>query len=295
VTDPVDSNPGREIAEASSYPEIPSPDSRPVRARALRRLLALAVSLAALVLAPTTPCPNSSRSEKAPLANLSVAAPVCASIPPSSVVKSTAAAHPELPLLLDEVRGIRLGDTFLGVHGDEEAPRFPSRRGGSASRLTVVYEALSDCRASLSEKVRWRIAKAIEEQSRRHGYDPLFVQAMVEVESTCSPTARSHRGAVGLIQLQPATARAVARAAGVEYVGLQTLLDPVRNVELGLLYLSQLEEQLGDPHLAVAAYNLGPGRVARMSKGFARSARYVRKILARYEHLLAETLTPTSA
>jgi soluble lytic murein transglycosylase len=203
--------------------------------------------------------------------------------------------RPELPLLIDEVRGIRLGETFLGAQGLDERPRFPRRHDARASRLTAIYEALSDCRASLPVKVRWRIAKAIEDQSRRHGYDPLFVQAMVEVESTCSPTARSHRGAIGLIQLQPATARAVARAAGIEYFGLETLLDPVRNVEIGLLYLSQLEEQLGDPHLAIAAYNLGPGRVARMSKGFARSARYVRKILARYEHLLAETFAPTSA
>lgn len=203
----------------------------------------------------------------------------------------------ELPLILDEVRGVRLGETFLGVRdgGASEKPRFPRHRKAGARRLTQIYDALSDCRASLSEKVRWRIAKAIEEQSRRHGYDPLFVQALVEVESTCSPTARSRRGAVGLVQLQPATARAVARAAGIAYEGLPTLLDPVRNVELGLLYLRQLEEQLGDPHLAIAAYNLGPGRVARMSKGFARSARYVRKILARYEHLLAETFSPTSA
>jgi soluble lytic murein transglycosylase len=255
----------------------------------LRRLLALVVTFASLVLAPSTSCPSSGRSEKESPANLSVAAPACASIPPGSTVKSTAAVRLGLPRLLDDVRGVRPGDPCLGIHEDVEAPRIPRRRDGSARSLTVLYDALASCRASLSEEVRWRIAKAIEEQSRRHGYDPLFVQAMVEVESTCSPTARSHRGAVGLIQLQPATAREVARAAGIEYAGLATLLDPARNVELGLLYLSQLETQLGDPHLAVAAYNLGPGRVARMSKGFARSARYVRKILARYEHLLAAT------
>jgi len=139
--------------------------------------------------------------------------------------------------------------------------------------------------------MRWSIAGAIDEQSRRHGYDPLFVQAMIEVESTCSPTARTRVGAIGLIQLQPATARAVAAAAGVQYAGPETLLDPVRNVEIGVLYLSQLEEQLGDAHLAVAAYNLGPGRVAGKSKSFAESFGYVRKILHRYERLLEATST----
>lgn len=153
----------------------------------------------------------------------------------------------------------------------------------------AIFDALAKCRASLPEPTRWHVAEVVEEQSRRHGYDPLFVQAMIEVESTCSPTARSPRGAIGLIQLRPSTAQAVAREAGVKYTGPQTLLDPARNVELGLLYLSQLEEQLGDMHLAMAAYNLGPGRVARMPRRTARSAGYVRKILARYEDLLAES------
>lgn len=151
-----------------------------------------------------------------------------------------------------------------------------------------IFEALSACRSSLPERMRWSIAAAIEEQSRRHGYDPLFVQAMIEVESMCSPTARSPRGAIGLIQLRPETAQEVAREAGIKYKGPQTLLDPERNVELGLLYLNRLESQLGDLHLAVAAYNLGPGRVAQMPRRTARSARYVRKVLARYASLRAE-------
>ena len=156
-----------------------------------------------------------------------------------------------------------------------------------------IASALGKCRSSLPEKQRWRIARAIEREADRHGYDPLFVQALVEVESTCRPTARSPRGALGLTQVQPATARALAESAGLAWRGAHTLLDPELNLRLGMMYLSQLEERFGDMHLAVAAYNLGPGAVAGMTRERARRSVYVRRVLARYENLLAAA--PSSA
>jgi soluble lytic murein transglycosylase-like protein len=259
--------------------EALSLDARPHRARLLRHATGALALACTLLLTPGVPCPD--------LSELGIGSallvPACAtrSIVPVGVEEASASRP----------RGIFVDAASAPARGRDALRELlraaaPSRE---KSNLTSVYEALSDCRASLPEHVRWRIARVVEEQSLRHGYDPLFVQAMIEVESTCSPTARSRKGAIGLIQLRPETARAVARSAGIKWVGPQTLLDPARNVELGLLYLSQLEEQLGDPHLAVAAYNLGPGRVAGMSKSFARTARYVRKILARYESLLAES------
>jgi soluble lytic murein transglycosylase-like protein len=235
----------------------------------------------ALLLTPM-PCPDLSELG----ISFAIVAPVCRIAARAPVGAGVAkASRLEQPLI-------------AGAGGAEidRALKRPSVRAAAKSlplnpRLTPIYKALSNCRASLPEGMRWRIANAIEEQSRRHGYDPLFVQAMIEVESTCSPTARSNKGAIGLIQLQPATARAVAEAAGIHWVGPQTLLDPARNVEIGLLYLSQLEEQLGDPHLAVAAYNLGPGRVAGKPKRFGESSGYVRKILNRYERLLEASAT----
>ncbi len=154
--------------------------------------------------------------------------------------------------------------------------------------VRVLFDAISGCRPSLPESDRWRIAGVIQLESERFGYDPLFVQALVEVESSCLPTARSARGALGLIQLRPSTAKAVAEAAGVEWRGKQMLTRPVFNLHLGLRYLRQLEERFNDPYLAVAAYNLGPQRVAQMPRARARRSRYVRKVLNRYEDLLAE-------
>jgi soluble lytic murein transglycosylase len=154
--------------------------------------------------------------------------------------------------------------------------------------VRAVTEALSRCRASLSNAQRRRIADAIDEVSKRHGYEPLFVQAIIEVESQCQPSARSPRGAVGLIQIQPETARALAEEAGLRWRGTLTLLDPATNIRLGILYLSKLEERFGNLHLAVAAYNMGPSRVGSMPSERARKSRYVRKVLARYRDLLAD-------
>lgn len=153
--------------------------------------------------------------------------------------------------------------------------------------LGTIYDALSECRESLPEKRRWQIAETIEREARRHGYDPLFVQAMIEIESTCRPNARSRMGAIGLIQVKPGTARAVAEDAGLEWEGAHSLYDPDFNVRVGLHYLNQLEERFGDPHTAIGAYNLGPTRAARLGATVARSTRYVKKILQRYEDLLA--------
>jgi len=167
-------------------------------------------------------------------------------------------------------------------------------RGAAAEAAEVavtrgqLFAAVSRCRPSLSEGLRWRIADAVHHESKRHGYDPLFVMALVEVESTCSPTANSSRGAVGLTQIKPSTAREVAKGLGVPFAGRSSLVQPRLNVRLGLSYLSQLERKFGDPYVAMAAYNLGPRKAARMSRSHAKRARYVKKILARYEGLLVE-------
>lgn len=157
--------------------------------------------------------------------------------------------------------------------------------------VSAVYAALSRCAPNLAESERWRIAGAIHHESRRFGYDPLFVLAMVQVESGCRPTAQGPRGAVGLIQIKPSTARAMAEEAGVQWDGAEALKRPVFNVQMGLRYLARLERRFQDPYLAMAAYNMGPARVAGMPAQRARGVRYVQRILARYKDLAAAVPT----
>lgn len=94
-----------------------------------------------------------------------------------------------------------------------------------------------------------------------------LLQALVREESAFNPSAKSHVGALGLTQLMPVTAKALARERGKPLVALSELLDSDRNLELGAAYLGQMLKRFdGEAAIAAAAYNGGPTRVARWLK-----------------------------
>jgi hypothetical protein len=113
--------------------------------------------------------------------------------------------------------------------------------------------------------------------ARRHGLDPELVLAVIGAESNFRPGAVSPKGARGLMQLMPATAREM---------GVTDILDPAANVDGGTKYLKQLLELYGgDMARALAAYNAGPGAVAR-HRGippYRETQHYVKKVLRSYE------------
>lgn len=100
-------------------------------------------------------------------------------------------------------------------------------------------------------------AAAIAAAADRHRLDPKLLHALVLVESGYRPSACSSAGACGLTQLMPATA--------VE-VGVQNRLDPRESLHGGAAYLAQQIRRFGDLRLALAAYNAGPNRVARLGR-----------------------------
>jgi Transglycosylase SLT domain len=167
----------------------------------------------------------------------------------------------------------------------------PSRQG----HLTIVTRG--DLSAALTEEPRQHTllaAKPDEDTLRRflydlpfgnamaiaaerHEVDALLVAAVVETESRFVPTAVSPRGAVGLMQVQPATA---------EMYGVRDLKDPRVNVDVGSRYLRQLlRDYDGNLELALAAYNAGPAAVQRYGgvPPFRETREYVRKVLRLYE------------
>ena len=112
----------------------------------------------------------------------------------------------------------------------------------------------------------------IAAMSEAHGVDPLLVRALIQVESNYKPSARSRKGAMGLMQLMPATAR---------IYNVRNPFDPRANIEAGVKHLRSLIDRFGI-ELALAAYNAGEGAVAKFNDvpPYRETRNYVTRILS---------------
>jgi soluble lytic murein transglycosylase-like protein len=120
------------------------------------------------------------------------------------------------------------------------------------------------------------VDSAIEQAAARHNVDPNLVRSVIKVESNFNPNAVSRKGAMGLMQLMPSTARSL---------HVTNPFDPQQNVDAGVRHLkSLLESYGGNIKLSLAAYNAGAGAVARSSgvPRFAETQNYVRRITEIY-------------
>ncbi|HND15190.1 MAG TPA: transglycosylase SLT domain-containing protein, partial [Pseudomonadales bacterium] len=100
--------------------------------------------------------------------------------------------------------------------------------------------------------------------ARRERVDASWLYAIARQESALDPGVRSPAGALGLMQVMPATAQLTARQAGIPYRGSSDLLDPARNVLIGSSYMRMMLDRFEQNRvLAAAAYNAGPGRIGQ--------------------------------
>ncbi len=120
------------------------------------------------------------------------------------------------------------------------------------------------------------IQELVEKSARAHNIDPLLVQSVIQVESNYNHFAVSPKGAEGLMQLMPGTAR---------MLGVSNSFDPAENIEAGVKYLRYLQSLYQDDRLALAAYNAGPKAVDKY-KGtppFPETQDYVNQVGQRYQ------------
>jgi soluble lytic murein transglycosylase len=155
---------------------------------------------------------------------------------------------------------------------------------------------------------RWRVYHEHSQDvpilaaSTRYGVDPALVKAVVWRESWFNPKAKGTRGEIGLMQIREPTAKDWAAAERIHIFTFFQLFDPGRNTQCGTWYLRRLLQRYQESDnplpFALAAYNAGPGNVARWRKGAALTnsveflsqmdypgtRKYVDTVMKRYVH-----------
>ncbi len=141
-------------------------------------------------------------------------------------------------------------------------------------------------------RTRRKVATTVLTESTRAGVDPLLVVALIHVESSFNPRARSRAGALGLMQVRVPTLREQLHR---PHARRADALDPHTNVQAGVRYLRRLLDTFGATDLALMAYNAGPGRIQRLlAEGSIppRIREYSRKVVDELDRIRSAFVSP---
>jgi soluble lytic murein transglycosylase-like protein len=155
---------------------------------------------------------------------------------------AAAPAHAQIYTWRDANGTLVLSNVRPGSKAQPASYTVPKAEGVRVTRSAVPDRALA-------------YEDLINEHSKTHGVRPALVRAVMQVESGFNPYARSPKGAMGLMQLMPSTAK--------QY-GVRNAFNPIENVRAGVAYLRELlDRYANNEELALAAYNAGPGAVEK--------------------------------
>ena len=160
---------------------------------------------------------------------------------------------------------------------DENGHKIYVNTGEAASRVDWMTRSFRPGASALSGRAPADIDQLVEQTASRYQVDPELIRAIVRVESGYDPKAVSNKGAMGLMQLVPATA---------QRFGVANPFDPKQNLEGGVNYLKYLLDLFGgDLSLSLAAYNAGEHSVQRSGgiPAIPETQDYVRKVTSIYQ------------
>jgi soluble lytic murein transglycosylase len=184
---------------------------------------------------------------------------------------------------------------YRAAYAATHVPKFLIDAGGAAiaaghygAGMAAVRQAIPQLEARRIADIpydAWRAAFPLPYEinlrsaAARNQLDPMLVAGLIRQESAFESKAMSHAGAIGLMQVEPTTARKLARQLKVRYARMR-LTDPGYNLQLGSRYLANLIQLFSTPEAALAAYNAGEDRVVQwtMGQNYLETAEFVESI-----------------
>ena len=196
----------------------------------------------------------------------------------------------------------------LALRSEADAEKATSRWTHAKELLGAKYhrsvvkagEQIADMDEVLSHwthralKGRWKkfahpVARTIIQESHKYGFDPVFLMAVIENESSFNPGVIGGAGEIGLMQVTPATGAWITKMYNLPWKGKKSLQDPTNNIRIGAAYMAYLREEFDfEGPLYLAAYNMGSGNVRKSLGKNIFPKIYSTRVMHRYLRFYAE-------
>ncbi len=196
----------------------------------------------------------------------------------------------------------------LALRTEVEAERATSRWSHAKELLGAKYhrsvvksgEKIADLDELLTQwthralKGRWKkfahpVAQTIIQEADKYGFDPIYLMAVIENESSFNPEVIGGVGEIGLMQVTPDTGAWITKMYNLPWKGKKSLKDPSYNIRVGAAYLAYLREEFNfDPQLSLAAFNMGSGNVRKALRKSIRPSIYSSRVMLRYLRFYSE-------
>jgi soluble lytic murein transglycosylase len=134
-----------------------------------------------------------------------------------------------------------------------------------------------------------QVSQAILKESENYGFDPIFLIAIIQAESSFNPEVIGPCGEIGLMQLTAQTAEWIAKKYDIAWKGTKSLTNPIINIKIGAAYIAYLREKFEfKSQLYLSAYNMGSSNVIRAVEKQIWPKEYASRVMQRYVNFYTE-------
>ena len=149
-----------------------------------------------------------------------------------------------------------------------------------------ILKIIEDFQVGFKDEEVRELTCVLYDESKKYGYDPLLILALILTESHFKKKQVSEMGALGLMQMKPSIGYDLCQRSGLKWKGELSLFEPAYNIQLGTLYLFELILKFKDVKKALIAYNIGENALKlRLKEGQGPPTYFLSQVLKKYKEL----------